>query len=100
MPRCLPFQLFGPSVMDVKTPTAPFLLPAGFEPPAASALLREFRWFSEAGRATLRYASSGVRCGVSSEGVDEPVLLIPGLMAGDQSLAGLSLQLRRAGFRT
>ncbi len=86
--------------MSVKKPTAPFLLPAGFEPPAASALLRELSWVSEAGRATVRYASSGVRCGVSSDGLDEPVLLIPGLMAGDRTLTALALQLRRAGFRT
>jgi triacylglycerol lipase len=85
----------------VKTPTAPFLLPTGFARPGASALLRELRVVPEVGRATVRLASSRVSCGPSDPaGNAEPILLIPGFMAGDPTLNSLSRHLRGRGFRT
>ncbi len=82
-----------------------FLLPAGYARPALLALLREGLVVGEAGRyaagvarsrrTTTRtpYASSGTFRG-------DPVILVPGFMAGDGSLSLMSRRLRQRGFRT
>jgi triacylglycerol lipase len=82
-----------------------FLLPTGFSRPALLAVLREGLVVREAGRyaagaargrrTTTRtpYASSGTFRG-------DPVLLVPGFIAGDGSLSLMSRRLRQRGFRT
>jgi pimeloyl-ACP methyl ester carboxylesterase len=85
-----------------------FLLPTGFARPALLAVLREGLVVGEAGRyaagavgaararrTTKRtpYASSGTFRG-------DPVILVPGFMAGDGTLALMSRRLRQRGFRT
>jgi triacylglycerol lipase len=83
---------------------ADFLLPTGFECPRPAAVLREGSAVAEIGRYALRaagqrrsrrpYAGSGVaRLG-------DPVILVPGFLAGDGSLKLLSRTLRAQGFRT
>jgi triacylglycerol lipase len=92
----------------VKTPNVPFLLPPGFHAPGRAAVLRELSSLPEVGRASLRRATSSVACGRredgpgedSGRGTGEPVLLIPGFLAGDPSLAMMSRRLRHQGFRT
>jgi triacylglycerol lipase len=87
-----------------------FLLPTGFRRPAARDVLREGRVLAEAGRYALasraerrsgRDASyvqrSTVRQGPRA---GDPVLLVPGFMAGDYTLAGMARTLRRRGYRT
>ncbi|PVG81629.1 alpha/beta hydrolase [Nocardioides gansuensis] len=85
---------------------ADFLRPDGFEPPAAVAVLRESSVVGEVGRYAWRavheahvrrhtpYAARAPRRG------DEPVLLVPGFLAGDGSLALMARALRVQGLRT
>jgi pimeloyl-ACP methyl ester carboxylesterase len=81
----------------MNTPLAPFLLPEGYAVPPVRALLREVTVLPEAGR----YVARRVRPAASAdEHVEEPVLLIPGFLAGDYSLAPIARHLRAAGFRT
>ena len=89
------------------TPTlASFLRPEGFESPSRAAVLREGRVVTEAGRYAFRaLGEHRVRLGTpyarrAAPRTSEPVLLIPGFMAGDTSLALMSRALRRRGFRT
>jgi pimeloyl-ACP methyl ester carboxylesterase len=82
-----------------------FLLPAGYTRPALLAVLREGLVVGEAGRyavgaASARrttrrtpYASSGTFRG-------DPVVLVPGFLAGDGTLSLMSRRLRQRGFRT
>ncbi|WP_165355144.1 alpha/beta fold hydrolase [Nocardioides oleivorans] len=84
---------------------ATFLTPEGFSQPSAVAVLREGRVVSEAGRYAVRaLGSRGSRrrtpCGSTPVRVAEPVLLVPGFLAGDSSLAPMSRALRWDGFRT
>ena len=85
---------------------ADFLLPMGFEPPRPGAVLREGSAVAEIGRYALRAAGSrrsrrstpyaqraGARLG-------DPVLLVPGFLAGDGTLALMARTLRAEGFRT
>jgi pimeloyl-ACP methyl ester carboxylesterase len=85
---------------------ADFLLPHGFAVPHPAAVLREGSAATEIGRYALRaavdrrarratpYASRpGSRSG-------DPVLLVPGFLAGDGTLALMSRSLRAQGFRT
>lgn len=85
---------------------ADFLLPEGFAAPAVGAVLREGSAVVEIGRFALRAAGdrrsrretpyaerAGARLG-------DPVLLVPGFLAGDGSLALMSRALRAQGFRT
>jgi triacylglycerol lipase len=87
-----------------------FLLPSGFRRPAVGAVLRESSVLAEAGRYALasrierrngRGASylerSALRQGPRA---GDPVLLVPGFMAGDYTLAGMARALRRRGYRT
>jgi pimeloyl-ACP methyl ester carboxylesterase len=85
---------------------ASFLRPEGFARPSASAVLREGSVVTEAGRYALRALDeSRIRLGTPYAGragyrTSEPVLLVPGFMAGDTSLALMARSLRSQGFRT
>ena len=85
---------------------ASFLRPEGFERPAASAVLREGSVVTEAGRYALRALEERrTRIGTPYTGragfrTSEPVLLVPGFMAGDTTLSLMARTLRRQGFRT
>jgi triacylglycerol lipase len=91
----------------VTPPTlASFLLPEGFSSPSVGAVLREGSVVTEIGRYALR--SVGDRrvrrttpyARRAGERVSEPVILVPGFLAGDTSLALMARTLRRRGFRT
>ena len=87
-------------------PLASFLLPEGFLPPTRRAVLREASLVAEAAllarrsfddRRTRRatpYAGH-----TTSRGAD-PVILVPGFLAGDGTLRLMASALRRQGFRT
>lgn len=84
---------------------AAFLTPEGFSKPAVSAVLREGSAFSEAGRYAVHALSSRsarrrTPYGSQPARVSEPVLLVPGFLAGDSSLGPMSRSLRNQGFRT
>ncbi|MFC7501348.1 esterase/lipase family protein [Nocardioides sp. GCM10030258] len=85
---------------------APWLLPDGYGRPALAALLREGSVVTEAGRfAVRRGAARHTRrrtpfAGGAAARAAEPVLLIPGFLAGDWTLAGMNRELRERGFRT
>ena len=85
---------------------APWLMPDGYGRPALAALLREGSLVTEAGRfAARRGATRRVRrhtpvAGRSAARIAEPVLLIPGFLAGDWTLAAMAADLRGRGFRT
>lgn len=90
------------------TPTtlADFLLPDGFGRPRAHAVLGEGRVIGEAGRyAWDAMNRRGERrhtpySGRSRRGDDDPVLLVPGFMAGDGTLALMHRALQQQGLRT
>lgn len=76
-----------------------FLLPEGYRRPPVVAAARESRIVVEAGR----YAAGAVvrrRPARPAARTAEPVLLVPGIFAGDYSLAALHRELRAAGHRT
>jgi pimeloyl-ACP methyl ester carboxylesterase len=84
---------------------AGFLTPEGFAQPAVSAVLREGSVFGEAGRyAVSALAARGARRRTPYASrpprASEPVLLVPGFLAGDASLGPMSRTLRHQGFRT
>lgn len=88
------------------TVLAPYLLPDGFGRPALAALLREGSLVTEAGRLavhrgtarrTRRRTPYAARAAVRAA---EPVLLVPGFLAGDWTLRQMSAGLRDRGFRT
>jgi triacylglycerol lipase len=91
----------------VNSPLGSFLLPTGFDGPAGiRALARETSTIVEAGRlvrrtrvdrrarALLPYAGS------HRVTAHDPVLLVPGFLAGDATLKAMSTFLRHQGFRT
>lgn len=83
---------------------ASFLLPDGFRRPAAAAVLREGSVVAEgaryaARRASARRGSVPWAGGAPVRGSD-PVLLVPGFLAGDLTLALMARELRAAGHRT
>lgn len=85
--------------------TAAFLTPEGFSQPSVSAVLREGSLVTEAGRyAVQAFSSRGTRrrtpYGARPVRATEPVLLVPGFLAGDSSLGPMSRTLRHQGFRT
>ncbi len=88
------------------SPLAPFLLPDGFTPPALVAVLREGSLVTEAGRLALRSAEerrtrrSLPYTGRRAVRAADPVILVPGFMAGDTSLSLMARALRAQGFRT
>ena len=84
---------------------AAFLTPEGFSQPSVVAVLREGSALTEAGRyAVSAFGSRGARrrtpLGARPVRVGEPVLLVPGFLAGDSSLGPMSRTLRHQGFRT
>ena len=85
---------------------ASFLLPEGFASPHPRAVLREGSLVTEAGRYALRaVGDSRVRRATpyaarAGERVGEPVILVPGFLAGDATLRLMSRSLRESGFRT
>lgn len=103
-PECLHADRSGHRFDPVRRTTAPFLLPEGFAAPGPVAVLRELRAVSEVGRAGVRRLGARdpvpAGGGAADHGDGEPVLLVPGFLAGDASLQVLSRELRAAGFRT
>jgi pimeloyl-ACP methyl ester carboxylesterase len=93
-------------VGNMSTVLAPYLMPDGFGRPPLAALLREGSLVSEAGR--LAVHRSGARrtrrrtpyAGRSVVRAAEPVLVVPGFLAGDWTLTQLAAGLRSRGFRT
>ena len=67
-------------------------------------MLRETSVVGELGRYAVRSVGDRRRRRVTyvppTSGLGEPVLLVPGFMAGDSTLNAMSRSLRRAGFRT
>ena len=94
------------SSRDENSSLGSFLLPEGFHRPRALEVLREASVVVEAGR--LAVESLGERrrrlttsyAGRAVPRTQEPVILVPGFMAGDGSLLAMSRALRRRGFRT
>ena len=92
--------------MDVRDSTlGDFLLPTGFARPALLAVLREGLVVGEAGRyvagaARERRTTKRVPYATSGTFRGDPVILVPGFMAGDGSLSLMSRRLRQRGFRT
>lgn len=85
---------------------APWLLPDGYGRPALAALLREGSLVTEAGRyAARRTATQHARRRTpyaerAAARAAEPVLLVPGFLAGDWTLTAMAAELRARGFRT
>ena len=85
---------------------APWLLPDGYGPPALVALLREGSVVTEAGRyAAHRGAGRRMRrrtpyAARAASRAAEPVLLVPGFLAGDWTLTAMAAELRGRGLRT
>jgi triacylglycerol lipase len=89
---------------------AEFLLPEGFDAPGRAAVLREASVVTEAGR--LAWSHIGRRLGEHVTGRQppyagaaasrdaDPVVLVPGFLAGDASLSALAAALRAHGHRT
>jgi triacylglycerol lipase len=87
------------------SPLASFLLPQGFARPHLVSLLHEARIVGEVGRYAVRTCeerrSRHARTSAdrAAAGAD-PVLLVPGFLAGDATLSAMSSSLRQRGFRT
>jgi triacylglycerol lipase len=85
---------------------APYLLPDGYGRPALAALLREGSLVTEAGRLAVHKGATRHtrrRTPYAARGVTraaEPVLLVPGFIAGDWTLTQMAAGLRSHGFRT
>jgi triacylglycerol lipase len=106
-PISLAAELLARNVAAVSTPTlASFLLPEGFTRPAVAAVIREGSVLTEAGRYALRTAGdrrtrrSAPYTGRAQPRAADPVVLVPGFLAGDSSLSLMSRHLRAQGFRT
>ena len=92
---------------SVSSPMGDFLKPEGFlGPQGLRALSREGSIVAEAARYVVRARTERrTRAALPYAGhhrpaTAEPVLLVPGFMAGDYSLLGMASMLRGAGFRT
>jgi pimeloyl-ACP methyl ester carboxylesterase len=83
-----------------------FLLPEGFKRPRPHEVLREGSVVLEAGRYAVESLDERRRRWATSYATrheprtEEPVILVPGFMAGDLTLGAMSRTLRRRGFRT
>ena len=102
----LPRNLGGVSDRADDHPLGSFLLPEGFTRPALSAVLQEASVVPEAGRYARRaWDERRLRRGTPYAGREaagglDPVVLVPGFMAGDGTLGLMARSLRRRGFRT
>lgn len=83
-----------------------FLTPEGFSRPAATSVLQESRVVAELARYAVR-SRSDARArrrrplgGLTELRGAEPVILVPGFMAGDGTLTLLASRLRAEGYRT
>jgi triacylglycerol lipase len=96
----------GRSVPDVAPNTlATFLLPEGFTRPHLGAVLRERSVVGEAARYAVwsagdRRARRQAPYAARTTGRGDPVILVPGFMAGDGSLSLMGRALRDRGYRT
>lgn len=88
------------------TGLAPFLAPQGFVRPSLTAVLREASVLGEGARSLVRHRedcrarrSQPVTARPAPRAA-EPVLLVPGFLAGDTTLGLLGRSLRAEGFRT
>jgi triacylglycerol lipase len=95
------------TVTRVTSPLGSFLLPPGFDGPSGlRALARESSTVVEAARlvrrarADRRTRSQLPYAGSHKVPAHDPVLLVPGFMAGDTTLRAMSTFLRHQGFRT
>jgi triacylglycerol lipase len=85
---------------------AEFLLPAGFECPSSASVLRERSAVVEAGRYAWRAAGDRRSrrgrpyASRASSRLGDPVVLVPGFLAGDGTLSLMARALRAQGFRT
>jgi len=83
---------------------ADFLLPEGFAAPGAASVLREARVVTEAGRLAWSRAGAAVHhrpyAGQGAVRDLDPVVLVPGFLAGDATLALMARSLREQGHRT
>lgn len=86
---------------------APFLTPEGFAPPRGLRVLAgELTAVGEIGRYVADMTSSRARLMMTPYGqrtparAVQPVVLIPGFLAGDSTLAAMAAALRRQGYRT
>ncbi|HEX2175103.1 MAG TPA: alpha/beta fold hydrolase [Nocardioidaceae bacterium] len=86
------------------SPLAEYLCPPGFSGPRGfRALAAEASVVREARHLACPVSTIGRLGGVSRgrpRGDDQPVLLVPGFLAGDATLRPMSMLLRRAGYRT
>ena len=94
-----------PSILVATYSLADFLLPEGYAAPRAAAVLREASVVAEAGRfawSRLGHRVHGHRpyAGHSVVRDVDPVVLVPGFLAGDATLAPMARALREAGHRT
>lgn len=85
---------------------APFLSPVGYQAPRYWTLAKELTLGPEIGHAAARAARERAArlrspyAGTIQPGGGEPVLLLPGFLAGDYSLRLLAATLRAQGYRT
>jgi len=82
-----------------------FLMPEGFAAPGLAAVLREKSLLGEAGRhvvwaAGQRRTRRSTPYAARATARGEPVVLVPGFLAGDATLSLMSRSLRRRGYRT
>ena len=82
-----------------------FLQPEGFDRPGVAAVLRERSVVGETGRHLVWLAGERrhrreAPYALQSQRRGEPVVLVPGFLAGDASLSLMARSLRRRGFRT
>ncbi|HRD62852.1 MAG TPA: alpha/beta fold hydrolase [Nocardioides sp.] len=95
-----------PAAPDPGGPLGSFLLPEGFARPRVLDVLRESTVVVEAGRHAVTSLDERRRlwrasyAGSAASQSTDPVILVPGFMAGDVSLHAMSRTLRRRGFRT
>ena len=88
------------------TPLAPWLTPDGYAAPGVGAMLREASAVGEAGRFALgalerrRLRNKAAYAGRAGVRHPTPVILVPGFLAGDSTLAPMARVLREQGYRT
>lgn len=85
----------------MSTALASFLKPEGFVAPRLGAVLREGSVVGETGRYALHLVGHrGTRWTSAASRAGDPVVLVPGFLAGDGTLRLMARSLRTHGFRT